>query len=910
MAQSANASSSPSQRQRDRQQRLPPKKARATRADLAMLPDEVRELIAPHIITPETLALIAVTLTGKRDEAKLARHSSIIESVWFSAEEAYIGIDDANRGEYGLSKWAKPTSIQGPVTTERTIRGEDTKSTVFVRLTSRYVDAGAAKLAEILLPVDDKAFAIKEMPEPHVLKALTNHSQVIHDGIDNIPLTRPAEAHEMPQNPAGAGAAASATSAAQQGAQILAFPSAGGAANAPANPMSAPPGQAVQNSPTASQNSGIGQNQPQNTPNQPQNAPPPDSSRKPLTVADLAQERIELLHKSAKAAEKRIYDWLVASRYTAEVRKVIFDSARLGTGVLKGPFPKAKKTVAVRKSSDSGVDVQIIQRITPAVKWVNPWDIFPDPSCGESIHNGDYIFERDYATERQVLLLRSLPGYISSQIDHCIRMGPKSHPRNADDGRAINEQTHKENRFELWYFYGTLTREEMMAFNQLGNSASGEHGLDLGPNVPSNSDSTDPHSASATPIYAIVTMIDDTPVKATINPLNSGAFPYHIVPWQRRSGSWAGVGIPEQVQTPQKICNGATRAMLDNAGIAAGPQVVIDISSIDPEDGRWALTPNKVWHAKRGSSASPNGVQDAFHIFEIPDTTDPLMKIINYSLQLAEESTSIPLISEGQSGQTTPDTASAAQLQDTNANQLLRSIGYGFDDFVTEPLIHQFYEWLLLDPDVPDEEKEQYEIEAHGSAALVERAIQDQTIAQMGNMVLNPNYGIDPKRWAKMMLRSKRIHPADLMYTQKELDKLAAQPPPPAPQVQVAQINAGVKRETLAASQSTEQRSSANEQQIAQAAQELDGARVAAEERRTLAEATVRLHEMQMQRETAMLNHANQRNLTVTQVQAELIKEAMKLRATADGDAADREHQMHVAATQPAAAPDSSGPPK
>ena len=52
---------------------------------------------------------------------------------------------------------------------------------------------------------------------------------------------------------------------------------------------------------------------------------------------------------------------------------------------------------------------------------------------------------------------------------------------------------------------------------------------------------------------------------------------------------------------------------------------------------------------------------------------------------------------------------------------------------------------------MPNEaEKGEYQIDAHGSAALVERAIQDQSIAQMAAMALNPAYGIDPKKWAAL----------------------------------------------------------------------------------------------------------------------------------------------------------------
>jgi hypothetical protein len=50
--------------------------------------------------------------------------------------------------------------------------------------------------------------------------------------------------------------------------------------------------------------------------------------------------------------------------------------------------------------------------------------------------------------------------------------------------------------------------------------------------------------------------------------------------------------------------------------------------------------------------------------------------------------------------------------------------GYTFDDHVTEPESRRYYEWLILDPDVPDDEKGDWTIDAHGSNALVEQALE------------------------------------------------------------------------------------------------------------------------------------------------------------------------------------------
>lgn len=797
------------------------------------LPDEVRSLIEPEITeTPDTLAQIGVELARKRDDAKAARTSSSIEETWKQCEEAYIGIDDANRHEMSDAAWHKPMTPSGPVTTGRAPRETDHKSTLFVRLTARYVDAGSAKMGEILLPPDDKAFSFTEMPVPELIKAKDDYRHVVHEQAG--PLFRPAQPGEAP--PPGA-----------PGPTQGVLPA---GLTAPPQPASGPPqgtlpGMAPPPSPQAMQ-------------------PPP--GHVPLTVRDLALEKIELARKQARAAETRIYDWMIDCRYRAEMRKVIDDAARIGVGVLKGPVPKTKKRMVVERTPD-GIEVRIKETIKPVVTWVDPWNVYPDPACGENIHDGAYLFERDYLSERQVERLKGEPGYIGPQIDKVLKEGPNKANEDDDRGSASTASRDKAARFEVWYYYGTLKPEEVRAISEAA-----------GKNVPADDDKS---------IYVIATLINDTVIKATINPLNSGEFPYHSIPWQRREKHWAGIGIAEQVQTPQKMINGATRAMMNNAGKSAGSIIVVDQDSIVPADGEWTLTPDKLFYRKSGSMVGDIG--QAFKIFEIPNQTDPLMKIVEYALQLAEESTSIPLITQGQSGETQPETVGGMNIQNNNANQLLRDIGYSFDDYITEPVVNQFYEWLLLDEDVPEEEKGEYTIDAHGSVALVERAIQDQSIAQMGQMVANPIYGIDPKKWAKLFLKSKRLDPDDVQYTEEEQQRMAQQPPPEAPQVTAAKINADTQLKLGIMKQQADQQSLQSEERIEQAANELEGARVQNETARVASEhqavqvsATVDLHKIVMEQQTALNN-----------VKAELAKVTMQLQTERELNAADNAAQIH-----------------
>lgn len=824
---------------------------------LVDLPDDVRELIEPHVLKDDasTLDAIAIMIAKKRDEAKNARTSSGIETTWKDCEEAYIGIDDANRHEFQDARWAKPMSITGPVTTGRIPRSPDYKSTVFVRLTARYVDAGTAKLDEILLAPDDRSFSFSEMPVPELTKAKEDRSQVVHEGLGMAPLTRPAQQGEPVPMPAAGGAAQGPAASAPPGAaagppnpvvsalvgQMTGTPGLpGGQAGAPAMPgMGAPI-----------------------APPMPGSAP--GAPRVPLTVADLAMEAIEQARKSAKAAETRVYDWMVECHWAACVRKIIFDAARIGVGVIKAPIPQAKRQMAVFRKGDD-VEIKIIEKIRPGAEWVDPWNAFPDPACGENIHDGDYFFERDYMSRRQIEKLKALPGYISEQIDAVLDEEPDKYETDNDIGASGAPGASKRlGRYEVWYFYGVLKREEWAAIEAAAGSE------------PSANDDDNEDD-----VHAIVTMIQDRVVRAAINPLDSGDFPYHSFPWQRRSQHWAGIGVAEQIKTPQKIVNASMRALLNNAGKSAGSQIVVDQASIRPADGSWILTPDKIWY-KTGDSPGTD-VRQAFQIYQIPNVTPQMLNILQTGERLGEEATSIPLITQGQSGATTPDTFGAAQLQNNNANQLLRSLGYNFDDFITEPVVRQFYEWLLLDPDVPTEEKAEFQINAHGSIALVERAIQDQAIAQMGALVTNPVYGFNPKKWAKLMARSKRLNPEDLSYTEEEQAKIDANPVVPPP-VQVAQIQADTALKQLVAKQAADQQTTQSEERIAQATNVLEGGRVqnegaryAAERERTSVDATVKLHQLAVQRELAMLEYANRHGMNLDSVKADLAKTAMTL---------------------------------
>lgn len=742
------------------------------------LPDELqgRESRAPVMESVQTaedraerLERLSNVIAEKRNDAVKARKDSGIEDVWLACEEAYLCIDELNRPA-DRAKWAKPTSMVGPVTSNAS-RG-DNKSKAFVRLTARYVDMGAAKISEIILPIGGKAFQFKPTPVPQVAELKEDQTPVTQDG-------QPVVTSENGQF-------------------------------------------------------------------------------KALVVGDLAKRSLKQAEDKAKKAEKRVYDWLVESRYPMQMRKVMHDSARIGVGVIKGPFPTMRKAskFSVEGGVEGGVAKLVIEeKIAPAVKWVNPWNFYPHGACGEDIYDGDYVFEmdniapatlRDLKNERVNVNGVEKPIYIASQIDKVIKEGPdKCYTDNAGKERLNGEQ------YKIWYFTGVLTREDFMAL---------EPALDE--DLPDE----------LAHVFAVVTMVNDTVIRATPNPLESGKFGYRTFPWSRRAGHWAGVGVGEQVGLPQRIVNAATRRLLDNAGVSAGTQLVIDQTKIVPADGNWTITPDKIWWS---TGDGFDDVTKAFLDFKIQNVGDELAAIIQYGFKLAEEASNIPLISQGQTGPNDPQTFGQAELQNSNANTLIRNLAYSVDDHITEPLVTDFYEWLLLDPDVPKDEKGDLQIDARGSIVMVEKAIQEQTLMMMGPLTLNPAFGWSPKKWAEMVARTKRLNPSDLEYSEEELAEMQQQQPPEAPAVTVAKIR----------EEGATQREVMRSKVILQRARmdtDRDTAYTNALTRRDQMTAVTRREELILKREIAYLQAQVSRGINVDTNKVKLAESAMKLRAMQD----------------------------
>lgn len=714
--------------------------------DTIALPDSVQQALeesqqADADSYLSRLQTLTATFLAKRKDAIDGRKQSGIEDIWNYCDDAYIGIDKANRHEFHASRWMKPMSPDGPLQCDTKV--DDGKCSLYIPFTRRYVNAGVAKVQEILLAPDEMPFDLKPTPVPDLVKQLQNTAQVEAGG---VPLERDPTPKEV--NP--------------------------GTGGTPENPLPLMP------------------------------APPVDTSQQPgkkLTYAELAAEKMQQAVDAAEAAAKRIHDSMVECRFALHDRRCIQDGGRLGVGVIKGPYPELSRTVVAYKQTitpqavdpqtgqptDRDVEViEIQETIVPAAKRVSPWNLFPDPGCGEDVQEGTHIWERDDLSRSALQRLAKQPGYSKRAIQHILTEKPKREVEPRQRG-SLDQVGLDQLPYEAWFFYATLTREEYETFcNDMNGMARTDD----------DTETDDEDLSELEDVFVQGTIVNDQVIQLVRQPNEkTGKFPYHIFNWLPRDGFWAGIGVAEQGMPAQRVINGAMRRLIENAGMSAGMQLFLDQDLVEPapvegEPNNYKLQAVKIWLKKQGVMV--DDMRKAMHVIQFPNAQAQLSWLIEFGIRLYEETTNIPLVTQGWSGKTTPETLGGAELQDSNANQMLRDVAMNHDHGIIIPFIQQRYEWHLLDPTVPFEEKGDVKIQARGSTAMVDRYLQRQVYEKHMPMLIQGSrmFGVDPKKLFEEVWRGYRLNPKAIQYSDAELKQLEQQPPPEDPQVTAAKVRA------------------------------------------------------------------------------------------------------------------------
>ena len=715
----------------------------------------------------EKLQTFGTNMGQQRDEWIRSRYSYGVDKRWLEDEDQYNAKDNINKAASQMM-----TSVeQGyPVTTQQ---AKPHRSTVYIGLTRQKANAAEARLADILLPTDDRNWGIQPTPKPDLM-TMARDGQMAGDKETGEPLLNP-------------------------------------------------------------------------------------DTQEPLRMKDIARAAMDVARKKADAMQLEINDQLIECDYNAEVRKVIHNSAVLGTGVVKGPVVTNRTRKAWQPYRDmEGNQVhtlEIVEEIKPASFSVDPRNVWPDPGCGDSIHNGKGIYEREQLTSRQVRELAKQPGFMKSQLRKVLEEGPKKSATfqelKDEDQRDIARDV-----YEMWTYWGEVEHEDLEAT-----------GVAVGEKDELRS------------ISACVVMINSTVVKAFLNPLEGGDLPYDFFVWEKVAGSVWGYGVPYLMRAQQRVLNAAWRQMMDNSGVTSGPQIIVKAGTIQPADKQWQLSARKIWYA----TDDVDDVRKAFTAVEFNSHQAELANIIKMAMELADQETGVPAITQGEKG-AAPDTVGGMQMLMNSANVVLRRLVKQFDDSVTKPHIRRYYDYNMMYSE--DEEiKGDFSVDARGSSALLVRDIQNQSFLNLLAAAANPVFGVylDTQKLFEKALQAQHIDPKDVFKPEDELEKLKEQmanpqqqQQAPDPRVQAAQIRAQTDMERAKAQNAGDMAEIQLRQTLAQQEGEL------------------RMAELQMSREIEMLKMSNSQNISLEEIKAKLADTAIRERGKKEIYAAEQNLKLRT----------------
>lgn len=571
---------------------------------------------------------------------------------------------------------------------------------------------------------------------------------------------------------------------------------------------------------------------------------------KPVTKTDIAMASERVARASAKAMSTKIADYLTECRYKAELRKIVHNASKMGTGVLKGPIVTSKMRSRWIESAavDEATGATLVSYVReqqedrrPASWSVDPRYVWEDPDCGEDLQAGAGIFELEYRTPKRVRELLKDKRYNRKQLLKVLGEGPKQsafvNVSEADyhDLRNQGVQLHS-TKFQHWHYWGELTAIQARV---------------AGVEVPESIDDEES-------INVCVEMINDTVVRAYENPLECGSLPYDFYPLYRVSGTMRGLSQPRIQRAEQLVTNAAWRAMLDNARMTAGPIVLFNKKSVmAPGGGPIKLAPFTVLYSTDDAAK----VQDMATVLQFQSHQAEFANVIRMAQDLGRESSAMNAIMSG-STSGAPETKGVAEMLQQSSNVVLRRLVTNFDDLITVPHLTRYYDYEMA-YGTDDRVKGDYRVKAIGSTTLLQRDEADQTVMQMLAAGANPLYSpyIDPQKLITKVLKSRHVDVTDIFYDEEKIRKnLENQGKQPPPNVQAAMINAEARlkqAEAVAHGRATE----------VEVMRESE-----AEDRR------LRILLLQMQIEAETIKLAAKQNVSVEQIKAQLATSAMQER--------------------------------
>lgn len=421
--------------------------------------------------------------------------------------------------------------------------------------------------------------------------------------------------------------------------------------------------------------------------------------------------------RAAHFMQEEIKDQLIEAKYRRMMKLVIQSGNLFGTGILKGPLVNRSYKKTWAPNPDGSWALLNTPKLLPFIDFTPVWEMYPD-TLAATFSEARFNFQRSIMPKHMVLELAGREDFSSKVIKEYLKQNPEGDTTMLfweielrRLGWNLTGNTAKGKRYEVVEYWGAIDAQEL---------------IDLGMDLPDD---------TLEEYWANVWLLGTRIIKIEIQPIEGMQLPYYAYYWDKDETSIFGEGLPSVIRDADKSLNAATRAMLDNAAICAGPQTEVNVDLLHPDEDPRDIHPFKVWVR---SGVGVEAQYPAVRSVSMDSHTNEYMALAQFFEQNIHEVT-IPSYMHGEatSKGSVGRTASGLSMLMSAAQVTFKDQLFSLDDDVQRPFIEGMYHWNMQFNPKP-EIKGDFNVAVKGTSSLVAREIRAQNLDQFANSTMNP----------------------------------------------------------------------------------------------------------------------------------------------------------------------------
>lgn len=377
--------------------------------------------------------------------------------------------------------------------------------------------------------------------------------------------------------------------------------------------------------------------------------------------------------KEAKKSTSKLDDMLVEGGFYDAFSQFLVDLPLFPFAVLKGP--SVKMIDAVTWESGSAV---IKQR--PQLVWsrVSPFDFYFTPGV---THIADAeTFERLRWTRKDLQDLIGLPGWNEAAVRAALEEydgGLRDWMDTPDSERSIQEDRedpnwNRSNMIDAMEFHGNVPGKLLREWG-MGEETVQDTALD----------------------YHVQSWVCGNYVlKVQISPSPRKRHPYFVTSFEKVPGTPIGNSLVDMLEDIEEVANASLRNLVNNMGLASGPQVVVLENRFGVTENTDELYPWKRWYM---ADAPGQGALPPISFYQPNSNAAELLGIYQKMTEIADEVSAIPRYITG-SGATggAGRTASGLSMLMGNASKVLQQVAHNIDTDIMHNMLRSLHDLTML----------------------------------------------------------------------------------------------------------------------------------------------------------------------------------------------------------------------